>query len=146
MKFRATIQLDGKTATGVEVPDDIVVGLAGGNRPRVRVTVNGYSYRTSVARMGGTFKFPVSSAVRDEAGVAAGDEVEIEIELDDAPREVTIPPALAEALDADPDAKAAFTKLSYSNQRRHVLAVEGAKAEETRQRRINKILDDLRGA
>lgn len=144
MQFPATIQLSGKSATGVTVPDDVVAALGGGNRPAVRVTLNGYTYPTTVARMGGVFMFPVSAAVREQAGVSAGDKVEVEIELDTAPREVTIPPALAEMLDAHPDAKQAFGKLSYTNQKRHVLAVEGAKAEETRRRRLEKILAELR--
>jgi antitoxin component of MazEF toxin-antitoxin module len=143
MHFQATVQLDGKTATGINVPDHVVQALGGGNRPPVRVTLAGYSYRTTVARMGGQFKFPISAAVREQAGVAAGDRVDIEIELDTSPREVEIPPALAAVLDANPDAKVAFGKLSYSNQRRHVLAVEGAKTDETRQRRLQKIVSEL---
>jgi Domain of unknown function (DUF1905)/Bacteriocin-protection, YdeI or OmpD-Associated len=143
MHFRATIQLAGKTATGVDVPDDVVAALGGGNRPPVRVTLAGYSYQTTVARMGGTFKFPVSAVVREAAGVAAGDEVDVEIVLDDAPREVAVPAALAEALDGHPDARRAFDQLSYSNQKRHVLAVEGAKTEETRQRRVDKVIAEL---
>jgi uncharacterized protein YdeI (YjbR/CyaY-like superfamily) len=143
MHFTATIQLDGKTATGINVPDDIVAALDGGNRPRVRVTVAGYSYQTTVARMGGRFKFPVSAAVREQAGVVAGDQVEVEIQLDTGPRELAVPPALATLLDSHPDAREAFGKLSYSNQKRHVLAVESAKTDETRQRRLAKILDEL---
>src|SRR5947209_7546613 len=119
MQFLATIQLDGKTATGINVPDYVVAALGGGNRPRVRVTLAGYSYQSTVARMGGTFKVPVSAAVREQAGVAAGDEVEVEIELDNSPRELALPPALAEALDREPEAKRAFEKLSYTNQKRH---------------------------
>lgn len=143
MQFRATIQLDGKTATGVNVPDDVVAALGGGNRPRVRVTLAGYSYQTTIARMGGTFKFPVSAAVREEAGVNAGDQVEVEVELDTEPRQLTIPPALAQFLDAHPDANAAFKQLSHSKQKRYVLAVEGAKTDETRQRRLEKMLLEL---
>jgi Bacteriocin-protection, YdeI or OmpD-Associated/Domain of unknown function (DUF1905) len=143
MHFTATIQLDGKTATGIAVPEELVAALGAGNRPAVRVTLSGYSYRTTIARMRGTFMFPVSAAVREAAGVAAGDQVDVEVELDSEPREVTIPPALAELLDAHPAAKEAFGKLSYSNQKRHALAVEGAKTEETRQRRLDKILTEL---
>lgn len=144
MQFLATIQLDGKTATGINVPDYVVAALGGGNRPRVRVTLAGYSYQSTVARMGGTFKVPVSAAVREQAGVAAGDEVEVEIELDNSPRELALPPALAEALDREPEAKRAFEKLSYTNQRRHAQAVESAKTEETRLRRLEKIVHELR--
>lgn len=144
MQFRATVQLDGKTATGIRVPDEIIEALGGGNRPRVRVTLGGYSYQTTVGRMRGEFLFPVSAAVREQAGVAAGDEVEVGIELDTAPRELEIPAELAAALDGDTSAREAFERLSYSNKKRHALAVEGAKTEETRQRRLAKILDELR--
>ena len=126
------------------MPDAAVAALAGGNRPPVRVTLRGYTYRTTVARMRGDFMIPVSAAVREQAGVAAGDELEVEIELDTAPREVTILAELSEALKGDGDAERAFGGLSYTNQKRHVLAVEGAKTEETRQRRIAKVLDELR--
>jgi len=144
MQFRATVQLDGKTATGIRVPEEIVAALGGGNRPRVCVTLGGYSYQTTVARMRGEFLFPVSAAVREQAGVAAGDEVEVGIELDTAPRELEVPAELAAALERDPVARKTFECLSYSNKKRHVLAVEGAKTEETRQRRLGKILDELR--
>jgi Bacteriocin-protection, YdeI or OmpD-Associated/Domain of unknown function (DUF1905) len=144
MRFKGTVQLDGKTATGIRVPEEIVAALGGGNRPRVRVTLAGYSYQTTVARMRGEFLFPVSAAVREQAGVAAGDEVEVGIELDTAPRELEVPAELAAALERDPVARKTFERLSYSNKKRHVLAVEGAKTEETRQRRLGKILDELR--
>lgn len=144
MRFAAKVLLDGRTATGIRVPEEVVASLGGGNRPPVRVTLGGYSYQTTVARMRGEFMFPVSAAVREKAGVSAGDELEVEIELDTAPRAVTIPSDLADALKAEPDAEEAFAKLSYSNQKRHVLAVEGAKTAETRQRRIAKALDELR--
>jgi hypothetical protein len=144
MEFQATIQLAGKTATGVQVPDDVVAALGGGNHPRVRVTLGGYSYQTSVARMGGEFKFPVSAAVREQSGLSAGDEVAVRIELDTAPRELTIPAELAEALERDATARQVFDGLSYSNRKRHVLAVDGAKTDETRQRRIARVLDELR--
>ena len=144
MKFSATVQLGGKTATGVAVPDKVVAALGGGNRPKVRVTLAGYSYQTTVSRMGGTFMFPVSAAVREASGVAAGDKLTIEIELDTAPRQLSIPAALAAALKRDPAAQAAFDALSYTNRKIHVVAIEGAKTEETRQRRLAKILSELR--
>jgi Domain of unknown function (DUF1905)/Bacteriocin-protection, YdeI or OmpD-Associated len=127
MRFRGTVQPDGKTATGIRVPEEIVAALGGGNRPRVRVTLGGYSYQTTAARMRGEFVFPVSAAVREQAGVAAGDEVEVGIELDTAPRELDVPAELAAALGRDPAARTTFERLSYSNKKRHVLAVEGAK-------------------
>lgn len=145
MKFRATVELGGKTATGIRVPGEIVNALAGGNPPSVRVTLAGHTYATSVARRRGEFKLPVSAAVREAAGIAAGDELDVEIELDHAPREVTIPGELADALDRHPDAQGGFDSLSYTNRKRHVLAVEGAKTAETRERRIKKILKELGG-
>ena len=144
MQFRGTVKRDGKTATGIRVPEEIVAALGSGNRPRVRVTLRGYSYQTTVGRMRGEFVFPVSAAVREQAGVVAGDVLEVGIELDTAPRELEIPAELAAALDRDPSALEAFERLSYSNRKRHVLAVEGAKTEQTRQRRLAKILAELR--
>jgi hypothetical protein len=143
MHFTSTLRLDGTTATGIRVPDEIVTALAGGKRPSVRVTLAGYSYQTTVGRTRGEFVFPVSAAVRDHAGIAAGDRLDVEIELDSAPREVTIPAELAGALDELPGARRAFEQLSYSNQKRHVLSIESAKSPETRQRRIAKTLDEL---
>jgi uncharacterized protein YdeI (YjbR/CyaY-like superfamily) len=108
------------------------------------VTVNGHTYRSTVASMGGRYLLPLSAENRSAAGVAAGDEVDVEVALDTAPRVVEAPDDLRPALDADPAAKAAWERLSYSHQRRHVLAIEGAKAAETRQRRIQKSLEMLR--
>lgn len=143
MKFRATIQLNGKTATGIRVPDEVVVGLGSGKRPAVRTTINGYTYRSTVAPMGGEYMLPVSAEVRERAGVTAGDEVDVDVELDGAPREVSVPPDFAEALDGDVEAKRLFEALSYSNKRRIVLPIEEAKTPETRQRRIAKAVSTL---
>ncbi|TYB58881.1 DUF1905 domain-containing protein [Nonomuraea sp. PA05] len=136
MRFRTTIELNGKTATGFEVPAEVVDELGGGKRPAVTVTINGYAYRSTVATMGGRFMMPLSAENRQGCGVAAGDEVEVEVTLDTAPREVTVPDDLAAALDAAPEAKKFFESLSYSRKRWHVLNVEGAKKPETRQRRV----------
>lgn len=144
MRFRTTVLLDGKTATGIEVPAEVVTGLGAGKRPPVTVTINGYTYRSTVAPMGGVFMLPVSAEVRAAAGVAAGDEVEVEVTLDSEPREVSVPPDFSAALDGDAEARRFFDRLSYSSRRRLVLAIEGAKSEETRQRRITKTLDNLR--
>jgi hypothetical protein len=144
MRFRAVIQLGGKTATGIRVPPEVVESLGPSKRPAVRVTINSYTYRSSVASLGGEFMLPVSSEVRQAAGVSAGDEVEVEIELDSEPREVIVPPDFAEALEADADARRFFEGLSYSNKRRFVLSIEDAKTPETRQRRIAKAVSTLR--
>jgi hypothetical protein len=144
MRFRTTVELGGKTATGIQVPPEVVEALGGGKRPAVNVTINGCTYRSTVAPMGGVFMLPVSAEVRSAAGVAAGDEVEVEVTLDTAPREVAVPADFQAALDGDPDAKRAFESLSYSNKRQHTLAIEGAKTAATRQRRIEKAIETLR--
>lgn len=136
MKFRAIILLAGKTATGVEVPEKIVTGLGTSKKPAVSVTINKYTYRSSIASMGGKFMLPISAEVRKNAGVEAGDTIDIEVELDTQLREVTVPADLAKALKANPKAKQFFEGQSYSNQLRNVLAIEQAKTDETRQRRI----------
>jgi len=144
MRFRTTVQQSGKTATGIEVPDDVMAALGSGKRPAVTVTVNGYSYRSTVASMGGKAMVSLSAEHRAGAGVAGGDEVEVDLELDSAPREVTVPPELVAALDAEPAARATFDGLSYSNRSWHVLQVTGARTEETRQRRIARSVETLR--
>lgn len=144
MRFRAIIELGGKTATGISVPAEVVAGLGSSKRLAVRVTINGYTYRSTLAPLGGRFMVPISAENRAGARVAAGNEVDIELELDTEPREVTVPADFAEALERDAEAKRFFDGLSYSNQRRHVLLIEGSKSAETRQRRIAKALDTLR--
>ncbi|HEV3398359.1 MAG TPA: YdeI/OmpD-associated family protein [Actinomycetes bacterium] len=144
MRFRTTIVQTGKTTTGIEVPDEVMEALGSGKRPAVKVTVNGYSYRSTVASMGGRSMVSLSAEHRAGAGVAGGDEVEVDLEPDTAPREVTVPDDLAAALDAEPAARATFDGLSYSNKSWHVLQVTGAKTEETRQRRITRSVEALR--
>jgi hypothetical protein len=143
MRFRATIELAGKTATGIEVPDEVVAGLGSSKRPAIRVTIRDHTYRSTIASMGGRYMLPVSAEHRSSAGVAAGDEVDVEIELDTEPREVTVPPDFVDALSRNPDAKRFFDGLSYSQRQWHVLSIEGAKTEQTRQRRIAKALSAL---
>jgi hypothetical protein len=144
MRFRTTVELGGKTATGMRVPDDVVAGLGSHKRPPVRVTINGYTYRSTVAVMGSVFMLPLSAENRAGAGVAAGDEVEVGLELDNEPRVVTVPDDFAAALDGDAAARQRFDALSYSNKSRHVIAIEQAKTPETRARRIEKALSTLR--
>jgi hypothetical protein len=144
MEFRTTVLLGGKTATGLPVPDDVVEALGAGKKPAVTVTLGGHTYRTTVASRGGQFLVPLSAENREKAGVAAGDDVDVEIALDTAPRELEIPADLATALAADPAALARFESLSYSGKQRYVLPIGQAKTEETRQRRIAKVVTDLR--
>ncbi len=126
------------------MPDEVVEALGSGRRPPVKVTINGYTYRSTVAVMGGQFMVSVSAEHRAGAGVAGGDEVDVDIELDTEPREVAVPPDFAEALDRDADAKRHFDGLSYSHKRRYVMSIEEAKTAETRQRRIAKTISMLR--
>jgi Bacteriocin-protection, YdeI or OmpD-Associated/Domain of unknown function (DUF1905) len=144
MRFQSIIQLGGKTATGIPVPEEVVSDLGPSKRPPVRVTINGHTYRSTVASRGGEFVLPISAENREGAGVVAGQEVDVDIELDSEPREVAVPPDFAEALDRDVEARRSFDRLSYSQKQRHVLSIEGAKTSETRQRRIAKAIGELR--
>ena len=145
MRFSASVDLHGKTATGIVVPPEVVEGLGAGKKPAVTVTINGFSYPSTIASMGGRFLLPVSAEIRAGAKVAAGDVVDVEVVLDTAPREVAVPDDLAAALAKAPAAKKAFEALSNSNKKRHVLSVEGAKTAETRERRVAKVLAELGG-
>lgn len=144
MQFHTTILQSDKTATGIEVPPEVVEALGAGKRPRVRVTIGGYTYRSSIAVLGGRFMVGVSAEHRAGAGVAGGDEVDVEITLDTEPREVAVPSDFSTALDVEPAARETFDRLSYSNKSWHVLQIEGAKSEETRLRRIAKSVEALR--
>ena len=146
MRFRTTLELHGKTATGFQVPADVVSALGSGKRPAVRVTIGEHSYRSSIASMGGVYLIGVSAENRQAAHVAAGDEIDVIVELDTEPREVDVPADFALALRGDAVARKQFESLSYSHKRQHVLAIEGAKTNETRQRRITKAVAMLREA
>jgi hypothetical protein len=143
MRFRTKILQSGKTAAGIEVPAKVVAAL-GSKRPPVRATINGFTYRTSVASMGGKFMLGVPPEFREGAHVAAGDTVDVELELDTEPREVSVPPDFATALGRDAKAKKFFEGLTYSNQRRLVIAIETIKSAEARERRIAKTVEGLR--
>lgn len=144
MTFKTTILLGGKTATGIRVPEKVVEALGAGKRPPVCVTINGHTYRSTIAVMGGKFMVGASAVVREAAGVAGGDDVEVDIELDTAPRDVTVPPDLQKALKRDAAARKRFEALSCSKKRRLVDPVDQAKTNETRQRRIMHALNALR--
>jgi hypothetical protein len=144
MKFLTVIELGGKTATGFRVPEEVIQALGSGKRPAVTVRIGPHTYRSTVAAYGDVYMLPLSAENRAAAGVAAGDEVEVEVELDTAPRVIEVPEDFAAALDADSAARTTFDGLSYSNQRYHVESVTGAKTPETRQRRIEKSVGILR--
>ena len=143
MRFHTTILQGDKTATGIRIPPEIVDALGAGKRPPVTVTIRGFTYRSTIATVDGHPMVGVSATNREEAGVAGGDEVDVDIELDTQPRTVTVPDDFAAALAADPAAQATFEKLSNSNKGYHVSSIEGAKTAETRQRRIEKSVATL---
>jgi len=144
MRFRATMQTAGKTALGFEIPPAVVEALGAGKRPPVLVTINGYTYRNTIAVYGGVYLIGVSAENRAQAHVKGGDEVDVDLELDTAPREVEVPPELQAALDADPAAKVTFDRLSYSNKSWHALQVTGTTNPATRARRLEKSVAALR--
>jgi hypothetical protein len=144
VRFTTTIQLEGKTATAFRVPGEVVETLGQGKkRPAVTVTINGYTYRSTIAAYGDVFMLPLAAEHRTAAGVAAGDDVDVDLELDTAPREIEVPEDLAAALADEPEARAFFDGLSYSNRRWFVLNVEGTKNAETRKRRVEKSVQML---
>jgi hypothetical protein len=144
MRFRATLQSNGKTATGIRVPPEVVAALGPSRKPAVRVTIAGHTYRSTIATRSGVFLLGVSAENRQAAGVAAGDELDVDLELDTEPREVAVPPDLAEALASDAQARRFFDSLTHSQQQWYVLPIEQAKAAETRERRVAKAIAMLR--
>ncbi|MGY1838007.1 MULTISPECIES: YdeI/OmpD-associated family protein [unclassified Modestobacter] len=146
MRFTSTVELGGKAATGIPVPEQVLESLGAGRRPPLTVTVGGHTWRTTVGSTGGRPMLPLSAENRAAAGVGAGDEVSVEVALDTAPRTVEVPAALAEALAAEPVAQQRFDALSPSGRRRHALAVEGARTDATRTRRVASVLAELLGS
>jgi hypothetical protein len=142
-RFQTTLQAEGRTATFFEVPLD-VPAIFGRARPPVRVTIGGHTYRSTVAVYGGRYFVPLNRRNREAAGVAAGEEVTVELEADADERTVELPEELRAALDGDEAARAAFESLSYSHRKKYADWVAEAKRDETRQRRLAKTLERLR--
>lgn len=141
--FHTTIKKSGGNATGIEVPPEIVESLGAGKKPPVKITMNGKTYQSTVAVMGGLYMVGVSSENRELTGVNGGDEVDVTIELDSAPRTYDLPDDLAAALAAKPGATEAFHASAPSKRKEFVRQVNDAKTAETRERRIAKIVADL---
>lgn len=144
--FKAEIRSEGKTATGIPVPEEMVETLAGGKKPLVKASINGYTFRNSVMPYSGEFMLPLSAENREGAGVRAGDQVEVTLELDNEPRIVEIPTDLQLALMNKSGAFELFGSLSYSKRKEFVRQVMDAKTLETRNKRIAGIADQLGGS
>ena len=145
MDFTSELLASGGNTTGFQVPDAMVEALGGGRRPKVVVTVEGHTWRTSIAAMGGRFMLGASAAVREASGISAGQTYGVHVELDTAPRVIEVPDDLAAGLAASPAAAAAWAGLSYSQQRQHTEALAAAKKPETRERRVATIVEKLAG-
>ena len=143
VRFTATVELEGRTATGLHVPADVLARLGGGKRPAVSVTIGAYTYRTTVGSMRGRAMLPLSAENRSAAGVAAGDEVEVEVAPDLAPRTVEVPDDLATLLSADPAAQATFDGCTPGQRKEWVRWVTEAKRPETRADRSVKTVEAL---
>ena len=142
MRFESRVELGGKTATGIEIPTEIIEALGTSKRPPVTITINGYTYRTTAVRMGGRFLVPLAAENREAAGVAAGDQIVVDIDNDTAPREVDLPADLAAAMDEA--VRATYDGLSFTHRKEWVRWVEEAKKPETRAARIDKTVAGLK--
>ncbi len=144
MKFHTTLRKFGGNNTGIEVPEEVLTALGRGKRVKVVATVNGYAYRTSVAPYMGVIVMPFSAEHRAATGLVGGEEIDVEVVPDDAPREVSVPDDLAAAFVGAPEAAAFFAGLSFTNQRTYVEWIESAKKAETRTARVEKAVGLLR--
>lgn len=143
VRFSAVMHLVGNN-TGIPVPPEVIETLGGGKRPAVSVTVNGFSYRSTVGVMAGRSLIPFSSDKRRSTGIAGGDAIEVELTLDTAPRDTPLPDDLAAALAAAGGTEA-FAALAPSRRQAHITSIESAKAAETRARRVAAVVTGLRG-
>jgi hypothetical protein len=143
VRFTAHLELAGKTATGFQVPGEVVERLGAGKRPPVKVTINRHTWSSTVAVMGGRYMLGVAAEHRAAAGVTAGETVTVTLELDAEPRTVDVPADLARALKAA-GARDAFERLAPSHRKEHVRAIEDAKRPETRAKRIAKTVEAVK--
>lgn len=140
--YKTTIVQTGNN-TGIHVPEETLEKLGGGKKPLVKVTLNGYTYRSAVGKMGDKFMISLSAENRKNANVKGGDKLEVTVALDTEPRIIELPAELQAALDKTKAAKAAFEKLAPSKKKAIVLSITEAKTEETRLKRIEKSINEL---
>ena len=143
LKFQAKVAPSGNAAA-VEVPKDGIESFGAGARPPVAISINGHRWRSRIAVKDGKYLVGISAANRRASSISVGDLVEVLVALDEAPRRVVEPTDVSEALNKDQRARAAFDRLPFGLQRKHVAAIENAKSLQTRQRRIAKLVSDLR--
>lgn len=143
MIFRALVIPSGN-ATGVEVPDNVMQALGAKSRPPVMITINGHTWRSRVAAMRGQHLIGISAAHRAAAKISEGDIIEIDVEIDEAPREVAEPTDLADALNNCPQARTSFDRLPLGLQQKHVKTIQEARSAEIRERRIAKLIAALK--
>lgn len=143
LSFKTVLLTAGKTATGIKIPPEIIEKLNAGKKPPIKVTINGFTYRSTVAVMGGNFMVGVNAENREGAKVKGGDRIDVTIELDTEPREVELPAEFKKALDKNAKAKKAFESLSISKKKAHVFPIANAKTDETRKRNIDKAISAL---
>lgn len=142
MKFKTTMKSSGNI-TGIEIPQKVIEALGSSKRPALKVTVNGYTYRTTVGFSDGKSMLPFSVEHRGFSGIKGGDALDVEVELDTAPRTVEVPKDLAAAM-RKAGVTAVYDASAPSAKKEFVRQVESAKAEDTRERRIVKIVDTLK--
>jgi hypothetical protein len=145
MKLRLELRGGSGNTAGFVIPDEVVEELGGGRKPKVVVTVGEHTWRSSVVNMGGEFMLGMSLANREAAGVAAGQVLDLDVVLDTAPRTVDVPDDLAAALDREPSAREAWAGWSFTRQKEAARLLTEAKKPETRERRLEKVLSELRG-
>jgi hypothetical protein len=145
-KVHFTTNLQPRGNASAVILDDTQVAAVGEGAKRFPVvaTINGYTWRTSVTRMGGEFLLGLNKEVRQGAGVGTGDEVDVIVELDSAPREVEVPEALAAALTANPEVKAIFDRMAFTHRKEYARWIADAKQEQTRQRRLEQAMEMIR--
>lgn len=144
--FRTTLEPMGGNNVAIVVPDEIVAAFDRGKRVPVSVTIDGdHTYANTIASMGGRFLISFNAATRQATGRGAGDEIEVRLELDDAPRRIDPPAELAAELAKDASARTAWEALSYTRKKEHAQAIESAKTDATRERRLARVLEALRG-
>ncbi|MBY6685146.1 DUF1905 domain-containing protein [Rhodococcus sp. BP-149] len=144
MKLRTELVSTGGNTAGFRIPDEAVEALGGGKRPKVAVTVSGFTYRSSIARMGDEYWLGMSQDRRRDADIEPGREYDLDIVLDHAVRTVDVPQDLADALAADTSAAATWKSWSYTKQNQVAVGLTGAKKPETRAARLAKALAELR--